>query len=132
MKIEVLKPASLSKPVGFAHGMKVSCGQLLFVAGQVAKDVEGKTVGRGDIVKQFEQAITNLKAVIDEGGAKMTDIVKLNMYVIDKKGYFAKSREIGEIYRRLFGKHFPAITLVQVVGLAEDDLMIEIEAVAAI
>ncbi|MGH7278337.1 MAG: RidA family protein [Candidatus Rokuibacteriota bacterium] len=127
-----INPPSLMKAVGFSHGYEARAGRLLFVAGQVARDRDGKVVGRGDLVAQFRQVCENWKALLAAAGATFTDVVKLTIYVLDVDDYRTRTREIGAVYREYFGKHFPAITLVGARDLydAADGCVIEIEGVA--
>jgi reactive intermediate/imine deaminase len=126
----IVNPPELSPPVGFSHAISTSGGKTIFLAGQVAFDASGKIIHQGDLVKQFEQVLLNLEAVLNAAGGEMTDIVKLTIYVRDKKEYAAKLKEIGKIYRSYFGKYFPAMTLVEVSSLFEDDALLEIEGIA--
>ena len=100
------------------------------MAGQVATDKTGTVVGKGDLVAQFRQVCENLKALLLARGGQMNDIVKLTIYVLSKADYKAKAKDIGHVYREYFGRHFPAMTLVEVKGLYDDDCAIEIEGVA--
>ena len=125
-----VNPPTLAKPVGYSHGFEVQGGKTLYMAGQVATDKAGTVVGRGDLVAQFRQVCENLKALLLARGGQMNDIVKLTMYVLSKADYKAKAKDIGLVYREYFGRHFPAMTLVEVKGLYDDDCAIEIEGVA--
>jgi enamine deaminase RidA (YjgF/YER057c/UK114 family) len=127
-----VNPPSVAKPAGYSHAWEVQGGKTLYLAGQVAVDKDGHVVGKGDLVAQFRQVCENLKAVLLARGGQLNDIVKLTLYVLSKNEYKAKSREIGAVYRDYFGKHFPAMTLVEVKGLYDDDCAIEIEGVAVI
>jgi len=104
-------------------------GEVLFVAGQVGWDGQGRMV-TGGFVAQFAQALANVLAVVREAGGAPASVARLTLYVTDKREYRAQQREVGEAYRRLMGKHFPAMALVEVRGLLEDDARVEIEAVA--
>jgi len=132
--ISAVLPRTLPKPKGFSYGMEVRSGRVLFVAGQVAVNVAGAIVGRGDLVAQFRQICANLQSVITAAGGEMTDFVKLTIYVLDVAEYKKNLPAIGEVYREYFGKHFPAMTLVGVRDLfdAADGAMIEIEGFAAL
>jgi enamine deaminase RidA (YjgF/YER057c/UK114 family) len=132
--IRPVNPSTLARPVGYAHGFEVRGGRVLFLAGQVARDAEWNVVGRGDLVAQFRQVCENLRAVVAEAGGRLTDIVKLTIYVLDVAEYKARGKEIGAVYREFFGRHFPAMTLVGARDLydAADGCLIEIEGVAAI
>ena len=125
-----VNPPTLAKPVGYSHGFEVQGGKTLYMAGQVATDKAGTVVGKGDLVAQFRQVCENLKALVLARGGQMNDIVKLTMYVLSKTDYKANAKDIGLVYREYFGRHFPAMTLVEVKGLYDDDCAIEIEGVA--
>ena len=127
-----VNPPTLAKPAGYSHGFEVQGGKTLYMAGQVATDKAGTVVGKGDLVAQFRQVCENLKALLLARGGQMNDIVKLTMYVLSKADYKAKAKEIGLVYREYFGRHFPAMTLVEVKGLYDDDCAIEIEGVAVV
>ena len=127
-----VNPPTLAKPAGYSHGFEVQGGKTLYMAGQVATDKAGAVVGKGDLVAQFRQVCENLKALVVARGGQMNDIVKLTMYVLSKADYKAKAKDIGLVYREYFGRHFPAMTLVEVKGLYDDDCAIEIEGVAVI
>jgi enamine deaminase RidA (YjgF/YER057c/UK114 family) len=127
-----VNPPTLAKPVGYSHGFEVQGGKTLYMAGQVATDKAGAVVGKGDLVAQFRQVCENLKALVMVRGGQMNDIVKLTMYVLSKADYKAKAQDIGLVYREYFGRHYPAMTLVEVKGLYDDDCAIEIEGVAVI
>lgn len=129
----LINPKELAKPIGYNHGIKVSgASSLLFLAGQVAWDGGGKLVGEGDFVAQFDKALENLLAVVREAGGKAENIVKLNLYVVDKEGYVSSLKQLGQVYRKHMGKHFPAMTLVEVKSLYELGALLEIEGLAAL
>jgi enamine deaminase RidA (YjgF/YER057c/UK114 family) len=133
-EIRIVNPASLAKPIGFSHGMQSRGGRLLVIAGQVARDGEGRVVGRDDLVAQFRQVCENLRAVVVDAGGQLTDVVKLTIYVLDTNAYKAQARAIGAVYREFFGRHFPAMTLVGARDLydAADGCLIEIEGLAVL
>ncbi len=128
----IITPPELVAPIGYSHAIATSGGKTVYLAGQVSFDAAGKIIHKGDLVKQFEQVLHNLKLAMNASGGEMTDIVKLNLFVRDKNDYAAKMKEIGRIYATYFGKHFPAMTLVEVSSLFEDDALLEIEGVAVI
>jgi enamine deaminase RidA (YjgF/YER057c/UK114 family) len=132
--IRPINPPSLMKPVGYSHAYEVTRGRVVFIAGQVAKDGESRTVGAGDLVAQFRQVCENLRTVMRTAGGQLTDIVKLTIYVLDVDEYKKRGREIGGIYRDYFGKHFPAMTLVGARDLYDrsDGCMLEIEGMAVL
>ncbi|HET7876226.1 MAG TPA: RidA family protein [Methylomirabilota bacterium] len=132
--LQPVNPPTLPKPVGYSHGWEVQGAKTLYLAGQVAFDKDGRVVGPGDLVAQFRQVCENLRAVVTARAGQMNDIVKLTIYVLSKTEYKARAREIGAVYREYFGKHYPAMTLVEVKGLYDEDqgCLIEIEGVAII
>ena len=123
-----VNPSSLARPRGYSHGMKGS-GEVLFVAGQIGWDGEGRMVS-ADFVAQFAQALDNVLAVVAAAGGTAASVARLVLYVTDKREYRSRQREVGEAWRRRMGKHFPAMALVEVRGLLEDDAKVELEAVA--
>jgi enamine deaminase RidA (YjgF/YER057c/UK114 family) len=127
-----INPPSLPKPVGYSHGWEAQGGKTVYLAGQVAFDKDGRVVGPGDLVAQFRQVCENLKAVLSARGGRLEDILKLTIYVLSKSDYKARGREIGAVYREYFGRHYPAMTLVEVKGLYDDGCLIEIEGVAVV
>ena len=130
--MQPVNPPTLAKPAGFSHGFEVQGGKTLYIAGQVAVDKEGRVVGKGDLVAQFRQVCENLKAVVLARAGQMNDIAKLTIYVLSKGEYQSRARDIGAVYREYFGRHYPAITLVEVKGLYTDDCLIEVEGVAVV
>ena len=132
MKKEIINPPALAKPSGYAHGLLAEGGRVLFLAGQTGMGPEGNIASPGDLVAQFAQALFNLRAVVEAAGGTMTDIVKLNLYVADKAAYKANLKPIGEAYRSFFGRYYPAMTLVEVKGLFDDEALVEIEGIAVI
>ena len=127
-----INPSSLPKPVGYAHGWEAQGGKTIYVAGQVAMDRDGQVIAKGDLVGQFRQVCENLKAVVGARGGQLDDVLKLTIYVLSKTEYKNRAREIGAVYREYFGRHYPAMTLVEVKGLYDDDCLIEIEGVALV
>jgi len=131
MTKSLINPASLVKPNGFSHAVLAS-GRLLFLAGQIGADATGRVAAPDDLVAQFRQALANLQVVVTEAGGQMTDIVKLTLFVTDKQDYLEQLKPIGEAYRSFFGRYFPAMTLVEVSSLFDDEAMIEIEGLAVL
>ena len=133
-QIELHNPPSLMKPLGFSHAAETRGGRLLFLAGQVAKDRDGRVVGKGDLVAQFRQVCENLKALVSAAGGQLTDVAKLTIYVLDAAEFKRQSQPIGVVYREYFGRHFPAMTLVGVRDLydAADGCSIEIDGFACL
>ena len=132
MPFELLNPSGLERPVGYAHVAKVNSGRTVYIAGQAPFDSAGAVVGKGDFVAQWRQVMHNLKLAVEGAGGRPDQIAVLTMYLTDLKPYLAGKKELGAAYREVFGKYFPAITLVEVKGLYNPDCMVEISAVAVI
>jgi len=115
-------------PKGYANGYRV--GNTLFVAGQVAWDARQQLVGAGDFAAQFRQALGNVRAVLDAAGARVDQVGRVTVYVSDKAAYVAALKPVGAAWREHFGRHYPAMSLVQVAALLEEGAMVEIEATA--
>ena len=132
MSKEIFSPATLPPPTGYSHVAKVSKGTLVYIAGQVSSDASGKLVGEGDFEAQVEQVFKNLKLALEAAGAAMTDIVKMNTYLVAEVSQddLPKMRAIRD--RHLNKEKLPASTLVVVSRLARPGWLIEIEVVAAI
>lgn len=127
----VVNPPALPRPSGFSHGI-VAQGRTLFLAGQTAQDGMGRIVASGDLVAQFRQALTNVLAVLAAGGGRPADLVKVTIYVRDKRDYRARAKAIGQLYRQALGGHYPATTLVEVSALWDDEALVEIDGIAVL
>jgi len=133
MKIEIVQPEGWKKPKGYANGIVLSgASKLVFAAGQVAWNAEEKIVGRGDFGAQFEQALRNVVSVLRAAGAQPAHIVRLTVYVTDKQMYVGHAKKIGVIWKDVVGRHYPAMSLVEVADLLEEGALVELEATAAI
>ena len=124
----VLQPEGWVKPRGYANGIAAT-GRTVFVAGQVGWNARGEFES-DDFVAQVERALENVVAVLRTAGAGPEHLARMTWYVTDKREYVARSREVGAVYRRVIGRHYPAMTLVVVAGLLEDRALVEIEATA--
>ncbi len=132
MTFQIINPESLGAPRGWNNGMVAPAGgRLLFVAGQTARDASGKITASG-IVEQFAKALENVTTVVREAGGEPEHIGRLTLYVTDLSAYLANLKAIGEAYRRLMGRHYPAMALLEVKGLADEGAVIEIEATAVL
>lgn len=130
--MDIINPPTWARPKGYNNGIKTGAGHLVFIAGQVAWDEHQQIVGRGDFVAQFDQALANVLTVLGQAGGRPEHLVKLTLFVTDKEAYQSHQREIGQAYRRRMGKHYPAMTLVEVKSLLEEGALIEIDAMAVI
>jgi enamine deaminase RidA (YjgF/YER057c/UK114 family) len=128
--MQVLHPRHWAKPKGFANGIAAQ-GRQVFVAGQVGWTAQ-QVFESDDFVAQLEQALRNIVEVLAEAGAGPEHLARLTWYVTDKREYLSRPREVGEAYRRVIGRHYPAMALVQVVALVEDRAKVEIEATAVV
>lgn len=132
MSSKLINPEALGAPSGYSNGLLVDGGgKLLFIAGQIAWDNNQKIVSN-DFVEQFDQALANVIAVVRAAGGEAENIARLVIYVTDKIEYRERTKEVGDRYRKHMGKHFPAMVLVQVVGLLDDRAKVEIEGMAVI
>jgi enamine deaminase RidA (YjgF/YER057c/UK114 family) len=128
--MEILHPSGWVKPKGYSNGVAAS-GRMVFVSGMVGWDADGK-FPTDDFAGQVRQALLNIVAVLAEAKVRPEHIVRMTWYVVDKKEYLAASKEIGIAYREIIGRHFPAMTAVQVVALVEDRARVEIEVTAVV
>jgi enamine deaminase RidA (YjgF/YER057c/UK114 family) len=126
----VLHPRNWKAAKGYANGIAAD-GRMIFVAGQIGWNAAQEFESR-DFVAQTRQALRNIVAVVGEAGGKPEHITRLTWYVIDKTEYLSRLAEVGEAYRSVMGKHFPAMTMVQVAALMEDAAKVEIEASAVV
>ena len=122
-------PPELPKPSGYSHASSGS-GEVVFVGGQVGCDASGKILEPGNMAAQFGRAIRNLDIALEAARCRPDDVVKVTYLVTDVAAYRASLKPIGGHYRDVFGRHFPASTLVEVKGLFDPDAVVEIEAVA--
>jgi enamine deaminase RidA (YjgF/YER057c/UK114 family) len=132
-RLQLVNPPTLERPLGYAHAVEVKSGRLLLIAGQIAHDRNGTMVGPNDLVAQFRQVCQNLKDIVEAAGGRLTDMVRLTMFVVDVEDYKRRQEPIGVVYREFFGKHFPAMTVVEVRKLyvSNEGGLIEIQAEAA-
>jgi enamine deaminase RidA (YjgF/YER057c/UK114 family) len=126
----VLHPKSWKTPKGFVNGIAAE-GRMVFLAGQVGWNTE-QIFESEDFVAQTRQALANIVALVAEAGGKPEHIVRLTWFVLDKREYLSRLRDLGAAYRTVMGRHFPAMTLVQVGALVEDKARVEIEATAVV
>lgn len=131
-EIEIINPEEWKPPVGYSNAIAARGERTLYLGGQVAFDEKAVVVGVGDLVAQFRKTIENLETVVRAAGGTLENIVKLTIFVQDRDDYKAHGRELGAAYRERFGKHFPAMTLVEVARFYETDVLIEIEGIAVL
>lgn len=127
--VRTLQPSGWPKPKGYANGMTAD-GRIVVTGGVIGWDAEEKL--QPDFIGQVRQALQNIKDILSEGGAKPEHLVRLTWYVIDIEEYMGNLKELGKAYRDVFGAHYPAMALVQVVRLVERAARVEIEATAVV
>ena len=124
--MDILLPDGWPRPKGYSNGISVDAGRLVFVAGLVGWDENG-VFQSDDLVDQFRQVLLSTRAIMAEGGARPEHMVRMTWYITDKQDYLSRLAEIGETYRDIMGKNYPAMACVQVAALIEDRAKIEIE-----
>jgi enamine deaminase RidA (YjgF/YER057c/UK114 family) len=130
MSIETLQPAEWTRPKGYANGMAAR-GRMIFISGQVGWDGQGHFAS-DNLAEQVKQALHNIVRVLKEARAEPRHLVRLTWFVLSREAYLREAREIGAGYREVLGKHFPAMSVVEVRGLVEQRALVEIEATAVI
>jgi len=129
-ELTFLHPKSWKPAKGYANGVAAT-GRQVFIAGQIGWNERAELVS-SDFVAQVEQALLNVIAVLAEAGGKPSHLTRLSWFITDKPAYIARQKEIGAAYRRVIGRHFPAMTLLVVADLLEQGAKVEIEATAVI
>lgn len=131
MSVQVLCPPGWSPPIGYSNGIATSTGRIVFVAGQVGWDSRQQFQDE-DLTAQFEQALKNVLAVLAAAGGAPSHVCRLTVYCSDKPAYLAARPELGRIWRRLMGKHYPAMSMIFVSDLLDSPATVELEATAVI
>jgi len=130
--VERLQPPGWPRPRGYANGYRIPAGlDLVVTAGMVGWD-EHERIVPGGFVAQFECALRNVLAAVGEAGGGPADVVRLTCYVVDRDAYLAALPALGDVWKRVMGRCYPAMALVQVAGLVEDGALVEIEGTAAV
>lgn len=127
---QLLHPAHWKKAVGYANGILAE-GRTVWIGGQIGWTGD-QVFEEKDLVGQVRQTLQNVVAVLAEAGGRPEDIVRMTWYVVDKQDYLANLKGVGEVYRTVMGRHYPAMTMVQVADLIEDEARVEIEATAVL
>jgi enamine deaminase RidA (YjgF/YER057c/UK114 family) len=130
MKSRTIHPEGWAPALGYANGMLMPDGTL-HIGGQIGWNKDKEFVA-GGFIAQMEQALSNIADIVRAAGGDVTDIGRLTWFVKDKAEYVTHQREIGQAYRRVFGRHFPAMSMLVINDLVEDEALIEIEATAYI
>jgi len=125
--MRILQPLGWPRPKGYSNGI-AAAGETIFVGGQIGWDETGRFAE--GLAAQIERTLANIVAVLAEAGAGPADITRLTWYLVDIEDYLAHQAEVGAVYRKVIGRHFPVMALVQVVRLVERGALVEIEATA--
>ncbi len=128
--MEIIHPSGWERPSGFNHAVKAE-GELVFVAGQIARDHRNELVS-DTLTGQVRKSLENICEILREAGARPNHIVRMNWYMDDREEYIRLREDIGEVYRSVIGDHYPAMSLFEVNALLEEDAKVEIEATAVI
>ncbi len=131
MTLQRLQPPGWAKPIGYANGIAATPGRIVFVAGQVGWNAEQRFESEA-LAPQFEQALRNVLAVLAEAGGGPEHICRMTAYCCDKPAYLAARPELGLVWRRLMGRHFPAMSMIFVADLLDHPAKIELEATAVV
>jgi enamine deaminase RidA (YjgF/YER057c/UK114 family) len=129
--MQTLLPEGWASPIGYANGIAVDAGRIVFVAGQVGWDAQQRFHSEA-IAPQFDQALANIVAVLAEAGARPEHICRMTAYCCDKPAYLAARKELGAIWRRRMGSHYPAMSMIFVADLLDSPGKIELEATAVL
>lgn len=130
MSLDRVNPPNLAPARGFSHAV-VGEGRTIFLAGQTALDAQGRVVA-GDLVVQFEQALSNLLTALEAAGGSPDRLASLTVYAVDLADYRSRSRELGAVWRRLVGTDYPAMAAVGVTRLWDDEALVEIQGFAVL
>ncbi|WP_127114352.1 RidA family protein [Shimia sediminis] len=130
MSLKEIHPEGWAPALGYANGMLAEDGTL-HVGGQIGWNAD-KVFETQDFVGQMEQVLRNIVAIVEAAGGEVSDIARLTWFVTDKKEYLARQRDVGQAYRRVMGRHFPAMSMLVIKELIEDEALVEIEATAHI
>ena len=128
--MKFLEPPGWKPPKGYANGILAE-GRMVFTGGQIGWNAD-QQFETDTFIGQLEQVLRNIVAVLEAAGSDPSHLVRLTWYVTDKTEYVKSQRQVGEVYRNVIGRHFPAMTMVVVDGLVEDQALVEIEATAVI
>lgn len=129
--IEILQPEGWAPPRGYANGVAAT-GRLVFVGGQIGWNPETGHFETDDFAAQVGQALENIRAVLAEAGGLPVHITRLTWFVTDKQAYLENPKGVGGFYRAVMGRHFPAMSVVEVSALVENRALVEIEATAVV
>ncbi|GGW65774.1 RidA family protein [Streptomyces caelestis] len=131
MTTERVNPPGLAPPAGFSHAVVASGTRVVFLAGQTALDGDGKVVG-ATLPEQFERALTNLLTALTAAGCTPCDLARVTVYATDVAAYRAHAPELGRLWRKLAGRDYPAMAVVEVVRLWDEEALVELDGFAVL
>ncbi|MEU6171681.1 RidA family protein [Streptantibioticus parmotrematis] len=131
MSLERLNPPALSPATGFSHAVTATGGRLVFLAGQTALDGDGHVVG-ATLPEQFERALRNILDALTAAGGTPADLARVTVYAKDVAAYRADAHELGRIWRQLAGRDYPAMAVVGVVRLWDEEALVELDGIAVV
>ncbi|MDC0768561.1 RidA family protein [Streptomyces sp. HD] len=131
MSTERVNPPDLSPPTGFSHAVVATGSRVVFLAGQTALDADGKVTG-ATLPEQFERALANLLAALTAAGGTPADLARVTVYATDVAAYRTQAGELGRVWRRLAGRDYPAMAVVEVVRLWDEEAMVELDGFAVL
>ncbi|MFF3850319.1 RidA family protein [Streptomyces sp. NPDC002328] len=131
MSVERVNPPELSPPTGFSHAVVATGSRVVFLAGQTALDRDGKVVG-DTLTDQFERALANLLTALTAAGGTPADLARVTVYVTDVAAYRTRAAELGSVWRRLAGRDYPAMAVVGIVRLWDEDALVELDGFAVL
>lgn len=131
MSLEFINPPELGTPSGFSHAVAATGTRRIHLAGQTALNAEGVII-EGNIVAQFEKALSNMLTALRAAGGAPTDIASMTIYIVDMEEYQRHAREIGQVWKRLIGRHYPALAGIGVARLWDLEALIEVQACAEV
>ncbi len=129
--MQTLLPPGWAPPIGYANGIAVDAGRIVFIAGQVGWNAQQK-FERTDFVGQFEQALANVLEVLAQAGGRPEHVCRITAFCCDRAAYLAARAELGDVWRRHMGRHFPAMSMIFVADLLDHPAVIELEATAVL
>jgi enamine deaminase RidA (YjgF/YER057c/UK114 family) len=128
---ELVNPPALSPPVGFAHAVVAAKGRTVYLGGQTAHGPDGR-IHAATLLEQFDAALANVVTALDAAGARPEHVVRMTIYTTDADEYRRRLRELGEVYRRHLGRHYPAMAFFEVKGLFDPEALVELVCTAVV
>ena len=131
MTLNTIHPKGWKAAKGYANGIATTGSKTIYIGGQIGWNGD-QVFETNDFIGQFEQTLKNVLAIVEEAGGHADNIARLTWYITNKQEYLARQKECGEAYRRVMGRHYPAMAVVQVTALMEDEALVEIEGTAVL